>query len=90
MKTYRVTRPTFLYSGLIKLDPETAENRLWRLKPVDGEGMYEIVGELSFKRGEIIGLPDVPKGLMGNYEIVTDEEKPEEPRKPGRRAKRKA
>ena len=62
MKRVSFSKPIELFSGRIRLTDAQANVRAHSLKPV-GKGIYEIVGKVEFKAGELIVLESIPKAL---------------------------
>lgn len=47
---------TFRAGAILKLDKRQADARAHTLKTAKGKGCYEVLSEVSFKRGELIGV----------------------------------
>ena len=60
MKPYRTLATVRLFSGLIGLTDGQAKRRSSYLSKIKDD-VYKILGEVSFKAGEVIGLEDAPK-----------------------------
>jgi len=57
MRKYKVTDKLGLASGHIELTDDQAKHRMEYLEPVkDCKDIYNIVGPIEFKAGEIVGL----------------------------------
>jgi len=64
MNNYRVIGSVArVASGRVILSDEQAKHRMLRLKPL-GDGAYDVLGEIQFKRGECFDWSEpLPKGM---------------------------
>ena len=69
---------SFHYGAVLGLEESQAKSRVLskNLKPLKN-GVYEVTGEVNFKRGEIIGLEekDIPKAFVPKLAAIGDEKK---------------
>jgi hypothetical protein len=71
MKFYRATDVVRFYSGVICLTPSQIAGRKPRLE-VGPEGRCVVKSEVQFKRGEVIGLEEIPKVYANILEPVEE------------------
>jgi len=79
MKRYRTIKPIYLYGGLICLEDCQARPRLetGRIKKSGADGVYDIVGEVCFISGEVIGLEVTDLATLGNLVVIETDDQPE-------------
>lgn len=65
---------------LIELTPEQAVKRNVNLKPA-GDGVYEVLKPVEFKRGEVIGFEYAMLPKADRAKVITEEAKAEEVKK---------
>ena len=62
MKKYQTLKTITFLTGILELSPEQAAKRQHRLKKKGVRGSkYEVIDEVQFKAGEIIGIEKVNK-----------------------------
>lgn len=67
MKEYVAKEVLTLGAGRVRIDADQAKTRAHNLKPT-GEGVFEIVHPIQFKRGERFGWDgEVPKTMQGAF-----------------------
>jgi len=76
MRKYETTAVVDLFGGLIGLSEEQAARRARNLKPVK-KGVYEIVGPVQFKAGELISLDKPDKATAAKLEWIKPQPKPD-------------
>ena len=71
MNNYRVIGSVArVASGRVLLSDEQAKHRMLRLKPL-GDGAYDVLGEIQFKRGECFDWSEpLPKGMADALETI--------------------
>lgn len=76
MQRYTVTGHSVnIHSGILDLAPEQAASRLHSLADL-GDGLYEVLSPVQFKRGEEIGYDgEVNKALMQQIAPAVGEQK---------------
>jgi len=88
MKEHITLQTADLFTGKIGLTNKQAEPRMGRLKKlktgavkgIPSYELYEIQGRIQLKRGEIICLDNVPKGMRNFLEPVKKSDDAEESR----------
>lgn len=70
MKIYKVVTPVKLVQGLILLTDDQAKARLHCLRKTSKKGVFEIMQEVTFKAGEIIGLEQISKAHKQSLSTV--------------------
>jgi len=75
MKPYRTQATVRLYTGKIGLTDDQVKWRAGCLSKIKDD-VYDIVGEVTFKAGEVVGLEDPPKPYRSLLECL-EPEKPE-------------
>ncbi len=77
MKLFRTEDAvSFHYGTILGLKENQAKPRIQvkTLKPLK-DGKFEVIGDVQFKRGEIIGLDekDIPKGMILKFTAIEKE-----------------
>jgi len=68
---YRVLEPVTFHAGAtLGLTEAQADARRYGLKAL-GKGLHQVVTPVQFKRGEEIGVQELPKALAGSVQEVT-------------------
>jgi hypothetical protein len=72
MKPYRTLASVRLFTGIVGLTDEQVKWRANCLKKI-ADSTYEIINEVVFKAGEVIGLEDPPKPYRKALECLEPE-----------------
>lgn len=74
MRDYVVTaRQVTLTDGRVRLTPEQASARMHALVETSKKGVYDIRGEVSFKRGEQLGWDrEMPKAMADDLTLAAE------------------
>lgn len=77
MKPYRTLASVRLFTGIVGLTDDQVKWRANCLKKI-ADDKYEIIKEVVFKAGEVIGLEDPPKPYVKKLECLEPEKPPVE------------
>ena len=72
MKPYRTLATVRLFTGIVGLTDDLVKWRANCLKKIE-DSVYEIINEVVFKAGEVIGLEDPPKPYAKVLECLEPE-----------------
>lgn len=89
MKQYRTLKTFKVSTGLIGLSAGQAKDRAAKVEP-RGDGVYEVLQQVQFKAGEIVGLAEVGKAMQSVVELVSSEEPAEVAADPASKSKSKS